>query len=151
MVVSADSDSVQDGTPAVALSHGLYTFSTNDGLADTGVATVSEAVEDRGAEEQAGTSQQQIPRKRRRPTAGSDFRQALLTEQRMLRESFEACHAREMELRQRHLMLSFALVACSTVRWQLVPQHQLWFDHLWPSVAAHTGHQRLWHWRSSLA
>lgn len=54
------------------------------------------------AEGQTGIHKQEVARKRRQTTAGSDF-QALLTEQRLLRETFEAYHAREVELRKRLL------------------------------------------------
>lgn len=72
-----------------------------DGSADTEL----QASEDGPAADQSAPRQQRAPRKRKRVSGAGDYRQAQLTEQRLLRESFEAAHAREMELRERHLKL----------------------------------------------
>lgn len=49
---------------------------------------------------------------RKRKSNAFDYQQALLTEQRLLRESFEAAHAREMEMRERHLKVQEKLANC---------------------------------------
>ncbi|XP_077492135.1 uncharacterized protein LOC144103232 [Amblyomma americanum] len=111
MVVGADTGTAEDGSPA--LENWQEPALNADDSRAGGFAAESAAIEDGGAEGQAGIREQQNNRKRLR-TASSDFRQALLTEQRMLRESLEACHSREMEMRQRHLTLQEKMVNAIT-------------------------------------
>lgn len=61
---------------------------------------------------QSAPHQQRTARKRKRTSGVCDYRQAQLTEQRLLREAFESAHSREMELRERHLKLQEKLVNC---------------------------------------
>lgn len=53
-------------------------------------------------------------RKRKRTNGASDFQKALLSEQKLLRESLEAAHAKDVALRERHLKLQEAMVAAVT-------------------------------------
>lgn len=102
-----------DSSPAAPSSDDTEDAATSS----SGTAQGSAEAEQGGSENEpaAGQSaprQQSTARKRKRTSGVCDYRQAQLTEQRLLREAFESSHGREMELRERHLKLQEKLVNC---------------------------------------
>ncbi|KAK8756446.1 hypothetical protein V5799_000853 [Amblyomma americanum] len=110
MVHGTNSTSSRTATPA----SDAFEASTEISRPQNLDSSTSERNENTPPPQQPSPQQQQPLRKRKRATCATEFQEALLTEQRLLKESLEASHATEVVLRELQYKLQEKMVNVMT-------------------------------------